>query len=402
MKTFQYQAHTHDGTPAAGAIEADDKLSALNFLHHRGLKVSAVHPVELKSKSWRSYFTAPSLAWRVEFYGQLATLLSAGVTLDRALRIVASSEADANKRSLVETIMRDVLSGANLASAFASKPETFPRNEIGQASAANQTGTLAKMLDGLSKTLKRRSQLRSKIISALIYPAFLFAMIPISLTIIATVLVPNLAPLFENARTPIPVALRAMIIFSHEVHERCLIWALVALAICGSIYALLQNAGMKRVLERMKRKLPFVGELFGAAERARFCDVLGSLIGGGVPLQTALAFVADASSSESTKSQVIVARQHVVEGVKLAKALKGVAVLNDRFLQMIAIGEETNQLESILRHMTDAEFRNLETRIERLVTLLTPLLTVVMGVLVGGAVMSIMRAILSINDLAGQ
>jgi len=193
-----------------------------------------------------------------------------------------------------------------------------------------------------------------------------------------------------------------MIVFSREVHERSLLWAVAALTVCFAIYGLLQSTAMKQALDRTKLKTPFIGELLGAAERARFFDVLGSLIGGGVPLQTALAHAADATSSRMGRSELLGVRQQVIEGVKLARAMKGVSVLNDRALQMIAIGEETNQLESILRHMADAEQRNLETRIERLVTLLTPVLTVIMGLLVGGTVMSIMRAILSLNDLAGQ
>ena len=402
MTMFSYKAHGLGGETAHGAIHAVDKQAALDLLHKRGLNVFAVSDADTPIAHGIFRSKGFDLTWRAEFYGQLAMLLHAGVTLDRALRLIAGNETKPQRQKLLEIVLGDIVSGSTFALSLGKIQIDFPKGEIAQISAASQIGTLSATLENIAQTLKRRQQLRSAIVSALIYPAFLFAMIPISLTIIALVLVPNLAPLFENAKVPPPTIVKAMMIFSREIHERTVLWAAVMLGLGYLIYFILTDTEIRKMVNVVKHRIPFLGELFATADRARVCQVLGSLIAGGVPLQSALAFASDASDSTKTGAELLRARQKVVEGMRLSTALRETTVFKTTSVQLLAIGEETNQLESILRHLSEAESRRLETRIERLAALLTPVLTVIMGLLVGGTVMSIMRAILSVNDLASQ
>jgi general secretion pathway protein F len=228
-----------------------------------------------------------------------------------------------------------------------------------------------------------------------VYPAFLLALAPISLIIIATVLIPNIAPLFENTGAQMPLALRGMLWASHEIEVHGLLWlgGLIALAM------VLVRYGRSNTVRALFQKFPIVRGLVRRREASRICRALGSMLKSGAALQVALEAVADVVDDPSTKLRLVEARDKVSSGQKLGDALKNLSSLSSSALQMIAIGEETNQLSAMLLYVADTEERALTSAIDRLMTLLTPVLTVLMGLMVGGIVMSIMQAILSVNEL---
>ncbi|MDE2385454.1 MAG: type II secretion system F family protein [Alphaproteobacteria bacterium] len=402
MTEFSYQAVNGQGKTVTGQIEADSKAAALDLITRRGLQPFRVAQVSLRQPLLELRLPRQNLSWRANFYLELSALLAAGVGLDRALNILAGTSTRKHAAEFLRGLSLSISSGASLSGALLKNSREFAPDEIGQIKAAELTGNQTEALGNLAQQLQAHQDTRAKIASALVYPAFLLALAPISLIIIATVLVPSLVPLFEDTKAPMPFALAAMVAMQHEIATRGFLWLAVAGGGALALMRALKSAAFLKTWSSWKYRLPLLGQLLRQAEAARFTAVFGNLLQSGAALQTALQSAAQAVGPSISREQILAAREKVMAGAKLAPAMANVVMLEKKTLQLIAIGEETNQLVPILKHVAALETKALTTAIERLITLLTPVLTIVMGLMVGGIVMSIMRAILSINQLASQ
>lgn len=406
MTLYRFEAFASAGHITDGVLEADSLPGALALLRQRGVSPFRVEPAISASRrppsavlsTWRGL----GLEWRARIIRQLATLLAAGITLDRALRILLSQSTGQAERHVVESLIDKVSAGQSLSAALDTSAGQFKADEIGLIKAGEQSGSLVSVLEELSILLERRQQLRGTLASALIYPSFLLALAPISLIVIATVLVPNIAPLFENSNAAMPFALRAMIWASREFHENGLLWGLPIATSTFAIYLAFRNQAAYSKGQYLTGKLPVVRVIRKRSEASRICRTLGTLLRSGAALQSALSAVSEVASTNAARDRMLAVREAVSGGEKLATALKAVPSLDAYALQMIAIGEETNRLDAMLLHVADTEEKALSNYIDRRMTLLTPILTVAMGLFVGGIVMSIMRAILSVNDLVAK
>jgi len=403
MAPFRYEAFAPSGKILRGEVEAPHLAGALAILQAQGIRPYRTDPVIAgKAKTFELTLTRSplGLAWRARLFRQLGTLLSAGVPLDRGLHILASGFTAEREHKIAESLLARVTGGKSLSAAMRQEEGVFPADECGLIQAGEQSGSLIPVLGDLATVLERRLDIRSKVVSALVYPAFLMALAPICLIIIATVLVPNIAPLFEGTDAPMPFALRLMVWGTRSFDAHKPAWIAILLVILGSGLLAVRNPRIQHGMKRLPARLPFTKPLAHHATAGRVCRTLGALLRGGLPLQAALATTVEVTSDPILKTKLATIRAAVTEGQKLSKALARLPELPPPMLQMIAIGEDTNTLDVMLLYVADAEEKALASAIDRLMTLLTPLLTILMGLMVGGIVMSIMRAILSINDLA--
>jgi general secretion pathway protein F len=397
LQKIQYRAVDLAGHPQTGIVEAASVEAALLELHGRNLQVFAAeaatgaHSDKKTNHALLGFaFNRANLDWRLQLYRQLAVMLNAGVVVDRALRVIASQAQKPWEKSLHTDLGQGVSAGQPLSFALAKHVPT------------EKSASLAQALGELASMLERRRDIRSRVVSALVYPAFLLLLAPIALIIVGTVLVPNIAPLFEATGADMPLSLRAMVVAGQSWQEHMLLWlALLALiAVCVATMATNQKrrGGSLRIL----RKLPLFGVLQRKALDAKLCRPLGSLLKSGAPLQSAIAAVEETLTSENDRDRLSRARSSVSSGGKLSTALGKEKLLQGAALQMIVVGEETNQLDTMLLHVADAAEKELQMGIDRLMTLLVPVLTIAIGLLIGGIMMSVMRAILAVNQLAAQ
>ena len=404
MTRFRYEAFSSIGAIAKGAVEATTVAEAISLISGKNLRPYLVEPENrlAYSSNFKISFGKPNLEWRAKFVRQLATLLAAGITLDRSLYLMVQQATRKSEKIATDAISQGVTSGLALSSAISKSSDLFQPDEIGLIKAGEQTGSPVAVLEELASLMERRIELRGKLASALVYPAFLLALAPISLVIIATVLVPNLAPLFEGSGAAMPLALRAMIWFSNEFHDRGVVWFVIIVFFCIAVFWLGRLEKVAAVWSERSLKLPFVGLLKRKTESARICRTLGSLIRSGAPLQSALQAIVEVTASKLTQTKLQKVRDAVVAGAKLGDALKIIPSIDKTSLQMIAIGEETNKLDTMLLYVAAGDEQAVAQYVDRMMTLLTPLLTIALGLLVGGIVMSIMQAILSVNELIGK
>jgi general secretion pathway protein F len=405
---FHYQAFDNSGRKRAGNIEAVDSGEALCKLSDQGLialSVSRTSPSDAKQSIWTRdlgefWGSGLGLEQRAKVARLLATLLGAGIPLDRALKLLEVQAPSQRARRLAESASEAVVAGKPLSDALQSAQLGFAADEIGLIKAGEQTGTLGVVLEDLGIMLERRNDLRSRMISALIYPAILLVMAMLSLTVIATVLVPNLAPMFADSNQPMPLMIATVMSVTDALSNHGLQIAFLIAAMLTFCFIVIRQPVMKRGLERVAMRLPFIGIILRQAEQARLCRTLGTLLRSGVAMQNAIAATRAAVRREATRSELADVAERVTSGAKLGDAIVSVGVIPVATQQMISIGEQTNRLDHLLLHAAQSSESDAAARIERLMTMLTPLMTIAIGFLIGGLILSVMRAILSVNELA--
>jgi general secretion pathway protein F len=409
LQKIHFRAIDQSGKPHEGMIEAATIEAALLELNGRNLQVFAVKPASAQQSGKTSNdvlrilaFGGPNLDWRMQFYRQLAIMLNAGVVIDRALRVIASQAQKPWEKSLFANVGRGVSAGQTLSHTIAKHVSTAGPDEVGLIKAAEKSASLAQALSELSAMLQRRQDIRSRVLSALVYPAFLLLLAPVALIIVATVLVPNIAPLFEATGADMPWSLRAMISAGRSWQDHKFFWVALLILIVAGMVIIARSPSLRTKAIQLCGRLPLFGPLRRKAFDAKFCRPLGSLLKSGAPLQSALAAVEETLSFNSDRSKLASVRTRVSSGGRFSTALAGEKLLDGAALQMVVVGEETNQLDTMLLHVADAAEKELQLGIDRLMTLLVPVLTIAIGMFIGGIMMSVMRAILAVNQLATQ
>lgn len=421
MATFHYKAYTAQGVITAGTIVADGIDAAVDNLYGSGLTpfetyiVTDPHarrpnlergiPKKANVSIWKQeLFVSDSFSLKElsAFTVELATLTNSSLPLDAAFRIIAGPGAAPKVVRLANDILKDVLGGAQLSEAMARRPEIFPLDYRAVLSAGEAGGVTGQVLKQIAELLTRRLEIRAKITSALVYPIILVLMSLVSVTVIVFVLIPSISPIFTDAGLPLPGVLRT---FSDAQDN----WfsVLVALGLVVATSVLLrqkvrQNEHLMTTIDRMKSSLPIVGNMIQAREAGGFARALGTLIGARVPLMSALQTARALVINRHLNARYASAINRVPEGIALHRAFDEANLLPATSLRLIAVGEESGQLGSMLVQVANAIETDLQRRLERMVGLLTPLLTLAVGGSIGALIMQVMSAVLSINDLAFQ
>jgi general secretion pathway protein F len=391
---FTYRAINWEGLEISGAIEAADLSAA-----ERAILALGLRPFETRTGTQstsllnREIGGGTSRRDRVRFARMLASLLAAGVPIDKALTLMSEDRASRRLKMIARLAAETIVAGQPLSVAMEKEELGFSPAETGQVRAGEQTGKLPQALLSLATELERRLALRERIVSALVYPAILSAMAIASLVLIATVLAPSLNPVFEQARREPPVLLRAVEFVTDHLH-----WVAGLCGALAAFWVVLRVNGTHMIPESLKLVFTPLKQL----EAARFCRTLGNLLGQGTNLQTAIRLTRDALQYTSSRLAADKVHEKVVTGAGLAVAADEFAFLDSSTRQLIRIGEETNQLPAMLAYAATNYESRATQHIERLMTLLTPALTIVIGGMIGGLIMSVMRAIFSLNDLALQ
>jgi general secretion pathway protein F len=394
VTTFSYRAVDGTGRAVSGAVDATDLAAAERAILDMGLKPYQTRRDDQKT-TWltREIGGSVSTADRAKFVRMLASLMTAGVTIDRALSVLGSDEGNRRIQKMASVAAETVASGQPLSMAMAKAELGFGAAECGQARAGEQTGKLSASLQSLATELEHGAGLRDRIVSALVYPAVLLVMAVASLFVIATVLAPSLAPVFEQAGRDPPFLLQAVSFVAERIQ-----WIAAGLAALGLLWIVLRINGTSLIPEKLKLSFTPLRQL----EAARYCRTLGNLLQQGASLQVALRLTRDAMAYRTSARESEQVLERVTSGAKLFAAAEGLSFLDGTTRQLIRIGEETNQLPAMLAHAANAFETSTTQKIERLMTLLTPVLTILIGGMIGGLIMSVMRAIFSLNELALQ
>ena len=421
MATFHYKAFTAQGVVTAGTIVADGVDAAIDALYGSGLTPFETYGISGESahqsgqsaasrnKSnipfWkRELFESNRLSLKelTAFTVELASLTNSGLPLDAAFRVIAGPGASSKVIRLANGLLKDVLAGLQLSEAMSRRPEIFPSDYRAILGAGEAGGATGQVLKQIAELLARRLEIRGKVSSALVYPIILILMSLVSVAVIIFVLVPSISPIFTDAGLPLPGILNTFADLQENWLRRTFVAGVFCIAgavICSKAK---RNPEMMLGLDRLKISLAVVGKLIQIREAGAFSRALGTLLSARVPLmsamQTACALVTNRHLNALYKQAI----ERVPEGTPLHKAFGGIGLLPATSLRLVAVGEETGQLGPMLIQVAVVLEGDLQRQIERMVGLLTPILTLAVGSSVGALIMQVMSAVLSINDLAFQ
>ena len=410
MPQFRYRAYDKQGALKEDAIEARSRETALEALHQRGLFPLDVTgtdgPAPTAQKWWDRDISfgdgSLPLAGLTVFTRELATLIKADLTLDDALRIVSLQPLIPRKiKAATLSILDAVRQGDSLSGALAARGKEFPEYYWRLIQAGEASGSLGDVLDDLSQFLERSSEVRTQVGSALLYPAVLLVAAMGALTVILTVLIPTIVPLFSDAGAKLPWSLQVLVDAQSFVGRNWIaILLLLALAIVLMTLGL-RNAGVRTILHRAFLKIPIVGSLISDRETARFARTLSTMTHSGVPMLEAVRISGSVLQNQAFAQAVANAGQVLQEGGTLSQPLLQSGLFSELSMRLITVGEQTGQLEGMLMRVAQVYEATLARQLARLMSLLTPVLTLVIGGLVGGLILSVMNALLAMNDLAG-
>jgi general secretion pathway protein F len=405
MPTFRYRAYGVRGDLAEGSIDAASQDAASEALWDQGLVPFRLRSAQESHEPWwrrdLSGGARPKAADLAAFTREFSTLAAADIPLDDALRIVSEQQAAPRMRAIVKDLLAHVLNGATLSDAMQKHP-VFPADYLSVVRAGEVGGTLGQVLEELADLLERRMEIRARIQSSLIYPAVLVGLSLVSLAAIIGGLLPSITPIFAENGKPVPPGIKMLVALQAHWVEITVLLIGLAFVLAVSAVTALRRPPVRLAFDRFKLRLPVLGPLILQQETARFGRTLGTLLKAGVPLIQA-----------ATSAQGVIGNRHIAaglertieairEGAALHLALAREAVLPSLALRMISVGEEVGKLDQMLKRVAVTFEQQTQRSIERFMTMLTPALTVAIAGLVGGLIMTVVNAILSINELAFQ
>ncbi|MGH8474359.1 MAG: type II secretion system F family protein [Methylococcales bacterium] len=336
-----------------------------------------------------------------EFTKQLATLLNSGLPLDRSLALLVDLvPEESNLRPVVIQVLDKVRGGSPLSEALDSQYGIFSRFYLNMIRAGEAGGGLESVLDRLSEYLERSKELRGTVTTALIYPMILVCMAGLSLLVLLTFVVPQFQEMFASAGKELPVPTQIVVATSEFLQSY---WWGIFLIVFG-VYLYMrgqfQNPKRRTVWDRRLLAMPLIGDLITKLEIASFSRTLGTLLANGVSLLAALSIVKETLNNRILAESVEKAAGSLREGGEMTTPMIESGRFPKLAMQMIRLGEETGSLQEMLNRVAVTYDREIRTTIERLLTLLEPLLIVGLGLLIAAIIISILMAILSVNDLA--
>jgi general secretion pathway protein F len=403
MTTFQYRAYGLQGDLAQGEVEAASRNAAEDMLWVQGLTPFELNPATHVEHWWqRELFLPRGLrsADRAAFTREFSTLAAADIPLDDTLRILSEQTTSRRVGTLATSLLADVLNGATLSDAL--ERQSFPVDYVSMVRAGEVGGALSDVVSELADLLERRMDIRSRLASALIYPAMLVALTLISLAIVLGSLVPGIAPVFAESGRTMPATLGFLVAINASWPDILLGSMLTAAMAAGGLVLLLRQPDGRLNLDRWILRLPIFGNFILQQEAARFARTLGTLLKAGVPLLQAAISARAVIGNRHVSLGLDAAIDSIREGSALHRSLRSRAIFPAVALRMISIGEEAGKLDGMLIRVATTFEQRTQRSIERFMSILTPALTLTIAGLVGSLIMTVVSAVLSMNDLVSQ
>jgi general secretion pathway protein F len=407
MPRFRYSAFTPTGLIERGEIDCSTRADSLSILSARGLVPFESAEAEGRSITrQRASALGRSGRSRLKIYAdltrELSVLLAADIPLDASLRLLVQQTANRRLGALAEHLLAAVTAGQSLSGAIANADPDAPALLASLLRAGEARGGLAPTLVDLAAFFESRIEMQGKIRSALTYPTILCITALGAISIIIGALVPAVMPIFTDSGTPPPLVLSLANQLGQAVTQQGYLIVIGIIAVSLSIGALLRLPGVRAATDRAALALPGIGALIRQGSTALFARTLGTLLRNGVSLLPALEIAASVVPSPTIRAAIMQAAERVKEGRRLADALAHTGRFSEFALRFVAVGEEASKLDGMLLHLADLSARETQRSIDRAMTLVSPLLTIGVGALIGGLFVFIVQALLSFNALVLQ
>ncbi len=404
MPLYSYKVINSLGEAEEGTRNASDQQALIAELQGKGfipVRIEIASDKTFLGLKLRSAVVRLSHKEITLLTSELATLLSSGLPLDRSLQILIQLMDDNEKlNKLLSQVLEKVKGGAPLADALESQGNVFSRFYLNMIRAGEMGGDLGEVLTRLSEYLDRTQELKDTVTTALIYPAVLLVMSLASLFVMLIFVVPQFTEMFESSGQALPVPTQVVVFLADTLQAYW--WAILLAIILLTSYmkSQLADPDRRKVWDARFLAMPLFGEIILHMETANLTRTLGTLLGNGVSILKALGIVRETTGNLVIYGLLNEAEEQLKQGKSMSDALLKSECFPKLAVQMIKMGEETGRLEEMLLRVAVIYDKQLRTAIQRMLALLEPALIITLGLMIAGIIVSILLAILSVNDLA--
>jgi len=400
--TFAYKVRDRGGKLVSGTLEAENQAVVASKLREMGFAPVAIQEEKQSVGKkeirlpWKSGVKAKDLA---VFSRQFATMINSGLSLLRALNILADQTENKKLAQVIADVRAEVEKGSSLSAALGKHPKVFSKLYVSMVKAGEIGGVLDSVLLRLAETIENQVALRQKIKSAMTYPVVVFCLVLLILAAMLIFVVPMFKNLYKDLGGTLPAPTRLLIGASDLVKH---LWFVIAPMLGGGVYALkrwVTTDKGRAVWDALKLRAPVFGGLVHKTALSRFTRTLSVLLKSGVPILQSLEIVKDTVGNAVVSSAIVDVQSSVKEGESIAKPLERHAVFPPMVVQMIAVGEETGALDTMLSKVADFYDQEIEATVEALTSLIEPILIAVMGGVVGSMVVALYMPMFNIINL---
>ncbi len=405
MPSFEYSARRPTGHMESGTLVAASRREVLQLLSAQSLipiqLQESTKPQSISQRLTGGRSLKVSRAAVGTMFDQLSHLLEAGVPLLKSLEILSDQAADPTQKEQLQAISQQVASGRTLADALKAHPETFSDLIVSLVHAGEEGGFLEESLTRIARLTQRQEELRSRVMGALTYPLFLVVVGTVVVTGMMTFFVPKFAPLFDRLRQrgELPTATTLLLGASQSLRTYGILWLALAIGVVLAVRRWLKSELGQEWLDQRKLTVRGLGPILRSLALSRFCRVLGTLLKNGVPLLKSLRIAKDATGNRVLARAFQRAADNVSSGKSLVAPLRASGQFPRELLEMIAVGETANRLDTLLVELADRLDQQTQGKIDTLVKLLEPCLMLVMAVVIGFLVVALLLPVFASNGL---
>lgn len=404
MPNFNYRALTQGGEIVSGSISAPTSAEVTRRIEYLGLMPMEILVADgggMISRLSLSFLSKPRFEDVTIFTRDLALLLRAGARLDEGLELLASDADLGRLRQVVGKIRAGVLAGESFADAVAAHPALFSAVYVALVRVGEASGTLDRTFELLADERTRAEEVRRKLSDALNYPAFLLLAAGGVLMFFLTFVLPQFSSVLRELGAKLDPVVTAFLDLSDFLHNHTIGLAVAGVLLPSGIWLLLRNPQIRTVFVSYVARLPIVVTILTLHRTAIFCRNLGILLSSGVTLTATLRILIDVMGGDDKTSVWAATADRVRHGGKLSEALAASKILPAMALRMLRLGEETGQLAMLAGRVADFYEAKLQRSLGRVVGVAGPLAIILISVVVGGLIVSVMTALLSVSQAVG-
>lgn len=398
MRAFNYQAIDKQGNKSSGILESDSAKATRQLLRDKGLIPISVS--EISSKSTQSInkdkLSVRDLSLMTR---QLATLIQASLPIEQALLGVSEQSEKRQAKSILMAVRSKVLEGHSLANAMKQFPYAFPVLYCATIEAGEQTGKLDVVLNRLADYTEQQHAMKLKIQQALIYPTVMTVISIAIITFLLTFVVPKIIGVFNSTGQSLPQLTQTLINLSDFIKNHGLIMLMIIIGALLAFKQALKQTQIKKTWHQTLLKLPLIGYLLRSINTARFSHTLAILSSGGVPILKSMTVATELISIIPINLAITKAVKSVREGASLARSLKTTGYFSPMSIHLIASGESSGQLDTMLEHAAKTQDTDVSRIIETGLTLFEPFIILFMGAIVLFIVLATLLPIFSMDQL---
>lgn len=388
LDAYLWEGVDKQGKKMKGEMEAASVAFVNATLRRQGINPTKVQKrgSSLFSAARKKKITPKDIA---VFTRQLATMLTAGIPVAQAFDIVGKGHENPSMQDLIIGIKNDIESGTNMSAALAKHPVYFDALYCNLVQAGEQAGILDSILDKVATYKEKIEAIKGKIKSALFYPTAVIVVAFIITAVLLVFVIPQFESLFQGFGADLPALTKMVIGLSRSFQDN---WYLIIGGIVGTVslatYGYKRSVKAQHAMDRMLLRAPIIGEIVKKATIARFCRTLGTMFAAGVPLVEALDSVAGAAGNRVYYEGTLAIKSDVSTGMQLQASMNSTGLFPNMVIQMVAIGEESGELDSMLAKVADFYEREVDDAVAGLSSLLEPIIMAFLGIVIGGLVIA--------------